>query len=394
MPFLDQDTIWHNITRAAYRSKLDMSEAYKQIHVHPEDVPKTAFATIFGMFVSLVMQQGDCNAPATFQRLMTAVFHDYIACFIHIYLADIFIYSSSTEEHEKHLELVFNKLCKAQLYLSQDKVDLYSQRMDCLSHIISDADIHACVDKMQKIQDWRQPHNYHNVQRFLGLVQYLVHFLPDITTYTSPLSMCVQNRRPFVWTPLLNKCFESIKTLTCKAPILKPIDASNPEPIWVICDGSKSGVRALYGQGPDWQSCCPAGFLSKKFSSAQQNYHTHEHEIIAILEALIKWEDKLLGCKFVIVTDHKSLEYFETQPHLSSRQTRWWECISHFNFTIQHVDGMTNRVADCLSHYYKTDWPDETHVAHEFVFADAKLNPEAELLPVQQYVEIHSTATR
>ena len=39
---------------------------------------------------------------------------------------------------------------------------------------------------------------------------------------------------------------------------------------------------------------------------------------IAILEALIKLEDKLLGHKFIIVTDHKSLKYFETQPHLSS----------------------------------------------------------------------------
>ena len=62
----------------------------------------------------------------------------------------------------------------------------------------------------------------------------------------------------------------------------------------------------------------------RKFSSVQQNYHTHEHEMIAILEALIKWEDKLLGQKIVIVTNHKSLEYFKTQPHLSSRQTRWW----------------------------------------------------------------------
>ena len=91
--------------------------------------------------VSLTMQQGDCNAPSTFQRLMTVVFHDYIAYFVHVYLDNIFIYSSSIEEHKKHLELVFNKLHEAQLYLSQDKVDLYSQRMDCLGHIISDVGI-------------------------------------------------------------------------------------------------------------------------------------------------------------------------------------------------------------------------------------------------------------
>ena len=82
--------------------------------------------------------------------------------------------------------------------------------------------------------------------------------------------------------------------------------------------------------------------VQKKFSSAQRNYHTDEHEMIAILEALIKWEDKLLGQKCVIVTDHKGLEYFKTQPSLLSRQTRWWEYLSCFNFTIQHVDGNTN----------------------------------------------------
>ena len=67
------------IAHALYRSKLAMSEAYEQICVRPEDVPKMAFATIFGTFMSLVMQQGDCNVPSTFQRLMTAVFREYIA---------------------------------------------------------------------------------------------------------------------------------------------------------------------------------------------------------------------------------------------------------------------------------------------------------------------------
>src|SRR6266481_9853194 len=54
--------------------------------------------------------------------------------------------------------------------------------------ILSDVRIHADADKMQKIRDWRQPHNYHEIQWFLGLVQYLAHFMPDITAYTSPLT--------------------------------------------------------------------------------------------------------------------------------------------------------------------------------------------------------------
>ena len=48
----------------------------------------------------------------------------------------------------------------------------------------------------------------------------------------------------------------------------------------------------------------------------------------------MKWEDKLLGHKFTLVTDHKGLEYFETQKNLSDRQVQWWEFLSRFNYTI------------------------------------------------------------
>src|SRR6266481_102255 len=147
LPFPDQDTIQHDVAHAACRSKLDMSEAYEQIHVRPEDVSKMAFATIYSTFMSLVMQQGNCNAPSTFQRLMTSVFCNFIARFIHVYLDDIFIFSSFVEEHEQHLSRVFDKSWETQLYLSQEKVDLYSERMDCLGYIITDAGIHADTNK-------------------------------------------------------------------------------------------------------------------------------------------------------------------------------------------------------------------------------------------------------
>ena len=277
-PFPDQDIICNDMARAAYWSKLDMSEAYEQICIVPEHVHKTAFATVLGTFRSQVMQMGDCNAPSMFQWLMTSIFQDCISWFIHVYLDDIFIYLHSIEEHEKHLGIVFQWLRDHHLFLSKSKVDLYSKRLECLSHIIDDWGIHVDADKMQRIREWRCPRTFNNVQCFLGLVQYLAHYMPDISAYTTPLSGCVRNSRPFEWTPLLEKCFESIKTLACKAPILKLID---PDPIWVITDGAKAGVGAVYRQGPDWKTCRPAGFMSKKFSNAQQHYWTPEHETIA-----------------------------------------------------------------------------------------------------------------
>ena len=136
-----------------------------------------------------------------------------------------------------------------------------------------------------------------------------------------------------------------------QSPILKPVDFDRNEPVWVIMDGSQMGISVMYEQGESWDTCRPTGFLSNKFMSAQHNYHMYKHETLAVLEALMKWEDKLLGRKFTVVTDHKGLEYFKTQPNLLLRQTRW----SCFNYNTIHVDGTQNQVADSLSHYYEYD---------------------------------------
>jgi len=86
---------------------------------------------------------------------------------------------------------------------------------------------------------------FNNIQHLLGLVQYLAHYIPDVTAYTTPLLGCVRNNHPFEWTPLPNKYFKTIKSLACQALILKPISTDNPDPIWVITDGSKAGIGAV-----------------------------------------------------------------------------------------------------------------------------------------------------
>ena len=89
--------------------------------------------------------------------------------------------------------------------------------------------------------------------------------------------------------------------------------------------------------------------MSKKFTTAQQNYTVHELEMLAILEALLKWEDKLMGCELHIITDHKALEFFKTQSSLTNCQRRWMDYLSRFTFNMTYIKGDLNKVADCLS---------------------------------------------
>ena len=213
-------------------------------------------------------------------------------------------------------------------------------------------------------------------------------FPKDIMVYTTPLSGFAHNNQAFQWTPLLDKCFESIKALVSRMPILKPVDFSMNELVWVITNSSKTGVSAVHRQGKDWEHCRPARVLSKKFTNVQHNYHMHEHETIVVLEALIKWEDKLLGWKFSLITDHKGLEYFKTQPVLYPRQTQWWEYLSHFNYNTIHVYGDQNRVAEMLSYYFKYDTIEDKHPNIDFIKADEIFDPNGDLVPVEWFIEI------
>ncbi len=387
-PMPDQDSIREDVARGKYRLKIDLSDAYEQVRIVLDDIWKTAFATIRGTYTSAVMQQGDCNASATFQRLMTSIFQDVIGTFMHVYIDDIFVFSDSIEEHQEHLRIIFDRLREQTLYLKWKKCELYANRIECLGYIIDDMGLHADEDKLTHIMEWRTPQSYHDIQHFVGLVQYLSTFLPDITAYTGLLLAITQNGNAFNWRPIHQRCFDMIKRTCSKMPVLRPIDPRRNEPIWIVCDASKSGVGAMYGQGTTWQDCCPAGFMSKKFTCAQHNYRVHELETLAILEALMKWEDKLVGYRIHIITDHKALEFFKTQVHLMDRQMRWMDYLSRFDFDITYIKGENNKVADCLSRYYENDRDDDIHLSQEYIRADARIDPTREDLPPDRFKEV------
>ena len=107
-----------------------MTEVYEQMCIRPEDVRQTTFSTIFGTFQTQVMQMGDCNAPSTSQRLMTAIFQDFLRRFVHVYLDNIFIYSQSIQEHIEHIMKVLQQLRESQFYLSKSKLNLFSDKTD------------------------------------------------------------------------------------------------------------------------------------------------------------------------------------------------------------------------------------------------------------------------
>jgi hypothetical protein len=71
--------------------------------------------------------------------------------------------------------------------------------------------------------------------------------------------------------------------------------------------------------------------------------------MLAIMHALTKFRQYLVGNKFVVKTDQNSLKYFLKQNDLSERQQKWVTKVQEFKFDIEYVKGKNNIVADALS---------------------------------------------
>ena len=95
----------------------------------------------------------------------------------------------------------------------------------------------------------------------------------------------------------------------------------------------------------------PVVFMSKTMILAELNYFIHDKEFLAIVRALEEWKPELLSLQepFIVVTDHRALDYFMTKQKLNARRARWAEYLSRFDFKITYCPGCENRAADALS---------------------------------------------
>jgi hypothetical protein len=371
-----------------------MTDAFEQICVIPEHEPLTAFCSTLGTFTSRVIQQGDLNGPSTCQCLLTHIFRERIGRSIYVYLDDIFIFSDTYAEHEENLYWVRQRLMDEGLYISSKKLDIYSTSLNCLGHTIDENGLHSDSSKMARIRNWPTPASYCDVQQFLGLVQYLQHFMPDVSSYASILSGMCANGRKFVWREIHQKAFDSILHIASHDIILCPIDASRSDPIWLICDASTSGVGAILAQGPNWETACLAAFMSKRLTSAQHSYYPMELEALAALEGIEKFHDKLTGIKFTIVTDHQALEFFKNRSP-KNPQHIWW--VQHFiglDFDFLYVRGKSNTAADALSQQFANDPPGTSYESHDLVDIDARLDLLGEDLPYERLSPMESPISR
>ncbi|TFY69679.1 hypothetical protein EVJ58_g270 [Rhodofomes roseus] len=402
-PLPDMEGILRRVSRRPYRSMIDGKDAYEQIRVAPDHVDRTAMATPDGSMVSLVLQQGDCNAVATYQSLMNHIFGSYIGDFMDVYLDDIIIYSNTVEDHLRHVQLVIDALRAEKFYLSADKQKYFCRDAKILGRIVDDFGIRMDPEKVDSILTWKIPTNKELLRGFLGSVGYLADDIATIRIPMGILTSLIGSDSSFKWDHTHQRAFDEVKQLVQahREHHRMPLDYSHgADPIWLVTDGSHGGIAGIVCQGPDFRTGRIAAFFSAKLTAAQSNYAVHEIEMLAGVEAMLRHRDILQGCDFTWVTDHKGLTHLWTQKNLSGRQARWMEKLSEFSFDIEYVPGVENVLADALSRIYSNDAPGTVRAPSEYTQFDetsmvpAQLNAVGISAPVFAGLEAMAVRTR
>ncbi|CAN6707381.1 unnamed protein product [Malus baccata var. baccata] len=273
MPFIDQ--------------MLERLAGYNQIAIAPEDQEKTTFTCPFGTFAYRRMPFGLCNAPATFQRCMLAIFSDMVERFIE----------------------------ETNLVLNWEKCQFMVKQGIVLGHVISSKGMEVDKAKIDIITKMAPPTTVKGVRSFLGH------------------AACMD-------------AFKTLKQELTSAPIIMAPDWSLP--FELMCDASDYAIGAVLGQRVN-KLPHVIYYASRTLNDAQLNYSITEKELLAIVFALEKFRSYLVGSKVIVFSDHAALRYLMTKKDAKPRLIRWILLLQEFDLEVRDKKGSDNVVADHLS---------------------------------------------
>ncbi|GKE53188.1 reverse transcriptase domain-containing protein, partial [Tanacetum coccineum] len=166
LPFMDQ--MLERLTGNKYFCFLDGFSGYFQIPIDPMDQEKTRFTCPFGTYAYRRMPFCLCNAPATFQRCMLAIFHDMIEEFVEVFMDDFSIFGNSFDNCLNNQDKMLQRCKDAHLVLNYEKCHFMVKEEIVLGHKVSEAGLEVEKAKIDVIFKLSPPTNIKGIRSFLG----------------------------------------------------------------------------------------------------------------------------------------------------------------------------------------------------------------------------------
>lgn len=213
------------------------------------------------------------NATQTFQRFINQVSPGLDFAFA--YIDDLLIATSYAQEHEHHVQLLFERLQSFGLVVNPSKCVLGVSAIDFLGHGVKSDGITPLEDKLQAVRDSAQPTSLRKLREFLGLLNFHRRFIPGRAHILHPLTDLLRTKKgpnsPVEWSDAAASVFSLAKKGLVDATVLvRPrVDA----PLRVMTDASSVAVGAVL-QPYIERGWHPLEFFTQKIKPPETRYST------------------------------------------------------------------------------------------------------------------------
>ncbi|KAL0231796.1 hypothetical protein GEMRC1_011200 [Eukaryota sp. GEM-RC1] len=303
------------------------------------------------------------NVSAVFQNTMVEVFKNIPN--VLIYLEDIIVVAKDGKDFLNCPSLILDRCVQRRVKLGKKKCTFLTKdsEIKILGSIFQRGTRRIDEDRIDAILSVPIPENIHELRSFIGSINYIRDWLPNISCLLKPLTELLQKvegkpesqspqkiMKSLVrkrWTPKHTKCFKAIKEL-----IANSISLELPQPneaLIISTDASKYAV-SVCPQLPRPQAR-PCVFLLQNAHRQPKSWPIIQKELYAIVATLTQpnLSYLLLNRRLKLYCDHKNLAYLLTSPEKSRIVKRWLPTLRALDFEVFHVDAESNLFADMLS---------------------------------------------
>ncbi|XP_011406246.1 PREDICTED: uncharacterized protein K02A2.6-like [Amphimedon queenslandica] len=347
LPAVEQ--VLAQLTGAKVFSKLDANSGFWQIPLAPESAILTTFITPFGRYQFHRLPFGITSAPEHFQRRMAELLSGIKGTVS--MMDDVLVFGKDQKEHDYNLTEALTRIEKAGLTLNKEKCEFSKTTISFLGQVIDNTGVHPDPRKVSAIKNVPTPQTVGEVRRFLGMVNQLSKFIPNLAERTKSMRELLHKNRQWTWEEPQQEAFDAVKLASLLCTPALALYSSNAKTI-VSADASSFGLGAVLLQEQKNGDVEPVAYISRSLSATEERYAQIEKEALAFTWACERFSDFLIGIQFSIQTDHKPLvPLFSTKrlEELPVRVQRFRIRMLRFHFSISHVPGKDLVIADMLS---------------------------------------------
>ena len=209
LQFTTSDEILPELGKAKVFSTVDARKGLWHVELDDHSSKLTTFWTPFGRYRWLRHPFGIAPVPEIFQMKILEVIDGLpnVECIAD----DLLIYGTgeTLEEalanHNSCLKMLFQRLEQRNVKLNKDKLNLCQSSVKFYGHVLTNKGWQPDESKISAIRNYPKPLNSKAVHTFIGMVNYLSRFVPNLSTNLTHMRKLIANNQQWQWTEIEQK---------------------------------------------------------------------------------------------------------------------------------------------------------------------------------------------